>query len=208
MLNSSFVRLAEVYLNFAEAKAELGTLTQQDLDKSINILRRRVGMPDLLMSEVNASPDPFLTSAETGYPNVTGPNQGVILEIRRERVVELAFEGLRYADLLRWACGERVTKGLYGMYFPGPGEYDWDNDGKVDICLYSGSKPSVEATFIYKIGSDITLTDGSKGYVKPNPAYTFSFDPERDYLYPIPTNERVLNHRLLQNPGWNDGLNF
>ena len=132
----------------------------------------------------------------------------MILEIRRERVVELALEGFRYADLLRWAAGERIGKGLYGMYFPGPGEYDWDRDGKADICLYSGSKPSSQATFVYKIGTDITLSDGNKGYVNPRPTYTFTFDPERDYLYPIPTDERVLNPRLLQNPGWNDGLNF
>ena len=201
-------RLAEVYLNFAEAKAELGTLQQADLDKSVNLLRRRAGMQDLSMTAANATPDPYLTSAETGYPNVSGANKGVILEIRRERVVELAFEGLRYADLLRWAAGDRITKGLYGMYFPGTGEYDWDGDGKADICLYTGSKPSTTATFVYKLGSDITLTENSKGYIKPNPTYTFSFNPERDYLYPIPTDERVLNHRLLQNPNWPDGLNF
>ena len=154
------------------------------------------------------SPDPFLTSEATGYPKVTGANKGVILEIRRERVVELAMEGLRYDDLLRWAEGERIKKTIQGMYFPGAGEYDWDKDGSPDICLYTGSKPSSKAAFVYKIGTDIVLSDGNKGYVNPRPAYTFSFDPERDYLYPIPTNERVLNHLLLQNPGWNDGLDF
>ena len=202
------IRLAEVYLNFAEAKAELGTLSQQDLDKSVNLLRKRAGMPDLSMADANAAPDPFLTSDETGYPNVTGANKGVILEIRRERVVELAMEGLRYADLLRWAAGERIAKGLWGMYFPGPGEYDWNKDGKADICIYTGSKPSTGATFVYKIGTDIMLSDGDRGYVNPRPTYKFTFDPERDYLYPVPTNERVLNNRLLQNPGWNDGLDF
>jgi hypothetical protein len=202
------IRLAEIYLIFAEAKAELGSLKQADLDKSVNKLRQRAGMPDLNMTDANKTPDTFLTSDETGYPNVTGANKGVILEIRRERVVELALEGLRYADLLRWAAGERITKGLYGMYFPGDGEYDWDNDEKKDLCLYSGSKPSTTATFVYKIGTDIILTQGTKGYVNPRPTYTFSFDPERDYLYPIPTNERVLNPKLLQNPNWNDGLNF
>ena len=151
-------------------------------------------MPNLDMAAANASPDPFLSSATTGYPKVSGTNKGVILEIRRERTVELALEGLRYADILRWAEGERITKCLNGMYFPGPGEYDWNKDGKADICLYSGSKPSSSATFVYKIGSDIVLSDSDKGYVKPRPSYTFSFDPERDYLYPIPSSERVLNH--------------
>jgi hypothetical protein len=202
------IRLAEVYLNYAEAKAELGALNQGDLDRSINLLRKRAGMPDLNMAKANASPDPFLTSEATGYPKVTGANKGVILEIRRERVVELAMEGLRYDDLLRWAEGERIKKTIQGMFFPGAGEYDWDKDGKPDICLYTGSKPSSNATFVYKIGTDIVLSDGNKGYVNPRPAYTFTFDPERDYIFPIPTNERVLNHRLLQNPGWNDGLDF
>ena len=202
------IRLAEVYLNYAEAKAELGTLIQQDLDKSVNRIRRRAGMPDLNMEEANDNPDSYLTSESTGYPNVSGANKGVILEIRRERVVELAFEGLRYADLLRWAAGYRITQGLYGMYFPSAGEYDWDNDGKADICLYTGSKPSSDAPFVYKIGSDIKLTEGNKGYVNPTSNYTLTFDPDRDYLYPIPTEERVLNHKLMQNPNWEDGLNF
>lgn len=202
------IRLAEVYLNYAEAKAELGTLTQMDLDKSVNKLRKRAGMPNLDMSAANSKPDPFLTAAETGYPNVGGENKGVILEIRRERVVELALEGMRYSDMLRWAIGERIKNGFFGIYFPGAGEYDWNGDGKADVCLYTGSKPSSKANYILKIGSDIILSEGSKGYLNARPAYTFSFNPERDYLYPIPTNERVMNHKLLQNPNWNDGLDF
>ena len=51
-------RSAEVYLNFAEAKAELGTLTQADLDKSIKKIRDRVGMPNLSLTAANANPDP------------------------------------------------------------------------------------------------------------------------------------------------------
>lgn len=202
------IRLAEVYLIYAEAKAELETLTQSDLDISVNKIRRRAGMPDLNMTDANAAPDPYLTSPSTGYPNVTGANQGVILEIRRERVVELALEGFRFDDLLRWKSVDRVTRCQQGMYFPGTGNYDWNGDGKVDLCLYSGSKPSISATYKLKIGTDIFLTDGSKGYVKPCHTYVFSFDPDRDYLYPIPIEERVLNHKLLQNPNWHDGLNF
>ncbi len=48
-------RTAEVYLNCAEAKAELGTLTQDDLNKTINKLRARVNMPNLLMATANAN---------------------------------------------------------------------------------------------------------------------------------------------------------
>src|SRR5690554_7549127 len=95
-------RYAEVLLNYAEAKAELGTLTQNDIDISIKRLRDRVGMPNLNMAAANANPDEYLASETYGYPNVTGTNQGVILEIRRERTIELLQEGLRFHDLRRW----------------------------------------------------------------------------------------------------------
>lgn len=75
-------RYAEVLLNYAEAKAELGELTQNDLNISIKYLRDRVGMPNLIKADANANPDPYL---EDEYPLVSGPDKGVILEIRRER---------------------------------------------------------------------------------------------------------------------------
>ena len=62
-------RYAEVLLNFAEAKAELGELTQNDLNISIKYIRDRVGMPNIVKAEANANPDPFL---EDEYPLVTG----------------------------------------------------------------------------------------------------------------------------------------
>ena len=82
-------RYAEVLLNYAEAKAELGTLTQDDLDLSVKLIRDRVAMPGIDLDEANRNPDPYLAAM---YPAVQGGNKGVILEIRRERRVELAME--------------------------------------------------------------------------------------------------------------------
>ena len=202
-------RTAEIYLNYAEAKAELGTLTQGDIDISIKKLRDRVGMPNLNMSDANASPDPYLESEVTGYPNVTGDNKGVILEIRRERTIELAQEGFRYYDMMRWKEGKSFEQPLYGMYFPGPGEYDLDGDGNLDVCLYENSAPSdTKATLKYKLGGEIILSEGTKGYIDPHKGESV-WDETRDYLYPIPTDDRSLTKgNLTQNPGWDDGLNF
>ena len=152
----------EVYLNYAEAKAELGTLTQSDLDISIRPIRERVGMPSINLEQANANPDPFLENAETGYPNVDkGANKGVILEIRRERTIELVMEGFRYYDLMRWKEGKAFDQAFRGMYFPGPGEYDLDNDGIKDVYLYTGSnRQSSVATQQYQIGSDIIFSVG------------------------------------------------
>lgn len=205
-------RYAEVLLNYAEAKAELGTLTQEDLDISVNEIRKRVGMPDLSMNNANANPDRYLSSEETGYPNVTGDNKGVILEIRRERAIELSQEGFRFDDLVRWKAGSCIDQELYGMYFPGPGNYDLTGDDVADVILYANgtSKPDAQAGVqVYEIGKDIMLTDDNEGYVfyHKNISRT-QFSQERDYLYPIPINERSLNPNLTQNPGWNDGLSF
>ena len=205
-------RYAEVLLNYAEAKAELGTLTQEDLDNSINLIRKRAGMPDLNLATANANPDRYLSSAETGYPNVTGPNQGVILEIRRERAIELNQEGFRFDDLVRWKAGYCIDQDIYGMYFPGAGEYDLSGDGKADVVLYNEgtAKPNAEAgVLVYEIGKDIQLTGNNSGYLYYHKNIVRNgFNEERDYLYPIPINERSLNKNLTQNPGWDDGLSF
>lgn len=205
-------RYAEVLLNYAEAKAELGTLTQEDLNNSVNLIRKRAGMPDLIMADANATPDPYLLSAETGFTNVTGNNAGVILEIRRERGIELLEEGFRLGDLFRWKAGLRLNQSIQGMYFPGPGEYDLTGDGKVNLVLYANGTPAPSApagALVKEIGKEILLSEGTSGYVDYHKNHErYGFNEGRDYLYPIPINERSLNHNLTQNPGWNDGLDF
>lgn len=197
-------RSAEVYLNFAEAKAELGTLTQADLDKSIKLLRDRVGMPNIDLAVANASPDPYLMAEDTGYPNVTGANAGVILEIRRERTVELFDENFRFYDLIRWKNGQAITHKFLGMYFPAPGAYDLDGNGTLDVCFYTDSAPSgLPANVVkFKIGERIFFTEGDHGYVDVTPNLPGVWNENRDYFYPIPTNELTLNPNLVQNPGW------
>jgi hypothetical protein len=210
-------RYAEVLLNYAEAKAELGTLTQSDLDISINKIRDRVGMPHLDMTTANTNPDRYLSDSNTGFDNVTGTNKGVILEIRRERAVELAQEGFRFDDLVRWHYGKALNNGdnyspLYGMYFPGPGSYDLTGDGQPNVVLYAQgtAKPTAgTGVLVYEIGTDLKLSEGTKGnvYYHMNIARA-DFNETRDYLYPIPINERSLNPNLTQNPGWEDGLEW
>ncbi len=202
-------RYAEVLLNYAEAKAELGTLTQGDLDISVNLIRARAGMPDLNMATANANPDWYLASSEYGYSNVTGTNQGVILEIRRERGIELLMEGFRWEDLMRWAAGSCKDQPIVGMYFPGAGEYDLNGDGTADIVLYTDANTSTSSAAAYKIGTDILLSEDTSGYVfyHKNADIT-AFNEIRDYLYPIPIEDRSLNPNLTQNPGWDDGLDY
>jgi hypothetical protein len=214
------IRAAEIYLNYAEALAELDQLTQADLDMSVNKIRERAKMPALDMATANADVDPFLASC---YPKVEDKgNKGVILEIRRERTIELVNEGFRQWDMLRWKEGEQMvnatqdngttnmTNPYYGIYFPAEGLYDMDGDGKNDLEIYSKtqqSKPSDGLT-VKKIGSDFILSQGTYGYVVAWATELWTWN-DREYLWPIPADQRVLTGgALTQNPGWTDSTNF
>ena len=203
------MRAAEVYLNYAEAKAELGTLTQDDINLSVNKIRARAKMPALNMATANANPDNFL---KTCYPNVKQSNNtGVILEIRRERTVELVMEGLRQWDMLRWKEGLQMVNSpnpYYGCYIPGPGLYDMDGDGINDLEIYTATPSSSLATRLL-IGTDIVLSSGTSGYIIAFPTIICTWKEDRDYLWPIPADQRVLTGGMLtQNPGWIDSTNF
>ena len=202
-------RTAEVYLNYAEALAELGTLSQADLDKSVNKIRKRAGMPSMMLQAANSDPDPYLMAESTGYPGVEGANTGVILEIRRERTIELVAEGFRYWDLMRWKAGKRLTRPFLGMYFPGTGSYDLDGNGSIDFILYEGQAPAAASGVATMSLQEAALTGGTSGNITVHGNIARRFDENKDYLYPVPTDDRVLTGGVIsQNPGWEDGLSF
>ena len=207
-------RYAEILLNYAEAKAELGILNQSDVDRSIKLLRDRVGMPNMNLTEIDiAGSDPFLLAEETGYPNVKGqPQEAYILEIRRERSVELFDEDMRHTDLIRWRnCANAYNHKFLGFYVANAeGQHDLDKNGTIDVWFYSGSAPAANeiptGCVIRKIGEQTYFTEGNSGYIIANPIVDGKWNDERDYYYPIPIDERSLNPNLTQNKGWNDGL--
>lgn len=196
-------RYAEVLLNYAEAKAERGgAVAQSDIDKSIKLLRDRAGMPNLDVVAANMDPDPYLADQ---YVNVGENNKGLILEIRRERRIELVMEGFRRDDLMRWKEGHLLAEPFKGMYFPGPGAYDLDHSGVTDIVIYTDTRPTQPAGAVFvQLGTEIDLEHGTEGgsvWVHKN--IEKSFDEDKDYLYPLPTEDLQLNKdNLEQNPNW------
>ncbi|MGX5819856.1 RagB/SusD family nutrient uptake outer membrane protein [Chitinophaga lutea] len=159
-------RFGEVLLNYAEAKAELGTFAQADADASINLLRARAGMPPLQVNAIENDP-------AWAFPALSG----IINEVRRERRVELACEGYRLNDLMRWQAH----------------------------ALFVNKRPK-GAKFIaadYPPGTDVKVD--ANGYIDPYQAALtngYQFDPNKNYLNPLPTYELSLNEKLAQNPGW------
>jgi hypothetical protein len=198
-------RAAEVYLSYAEAKAELGTITQEDVDKSVNKIRKRAGMPDLNVATANANIDPFLSAC---YPNIDKSNEtnrGLILEIRRERTVEMVMEGQRQWDMFRWREGAQLvntTNRYFGCYIPAPGLYDMTGDGKADVEIYTATAES-NLPVKKKLESDIFLSNGTSGYITAWSKVEYTWDETRDYLWPLPSSEIILSNNVLtQNPKW------
>ncbi|MDE6348767.1 MAG: RagB/SusD family nutrient uptake outer membrane protein [Bacteroides sp.] len=203
-------RYAEILLIYAEAKAELGILTQEDVDKSINLIRKRVGMPGASLSDWLADIDPV---QERHYPNVISAQKGAILEIRRERRVELACEGFRYGDLMRWSCGKLMEKAPEGMYIPKLGMYDTTGDGNPDFAIVKSEaeanqipaedKEKYRLTIYVLEGNTIGLTEGDKGYIRlVSQVGKFTFEEPKYYYYPLDTDDLKNNKNLVQNKYW------
>lgn len=205
-------RFAEILLINAEAKGELGTLTQGDLNLTINKLRTRVGMPALNMTTANAAPDTYLANQ---YPNVNGVNKGVLLEIRRERRVELACEGQRFDDLYRWKVGALLANAPAGFYVAALGAIDVTGDGTPDIAILQNNDESPLAGLPADVREKLSkynintgtfyLENGTSGRVMFNEDKTGrprSFDESKYYYFPIPLEQTILNDNLKQPTGW------
>lgn len=204
-------RYAEILLIYAEAKAELGIITTEDINKTINLLRDRIGMATLDMN--NIPNDPIIAAQ---YPNVSGANAPLILEIRRERRVELACEGFRTDDIKRWAVGKLMESPAEGMYIPKFGPLDVTGDGEPDIAVFKTpadnnlSDAEKDKLIVYTLfdanGKEqgIYLSEGDKGYIRfvKDKNMPIIFISPKYYYSPIPFNQVQLNPNLKQPEGW------
>ena len=201
----SIFRYAEVLLNFAEAKAELGTLTDADWALTIGKLRTRAGITGGLATKPTVV-DTYLTSMY--FPDITDP---VILEIRRERGIELCMEGFRFYDIIRWKHGELFAMEWNGMYVPAlVTPLDLNEDGVLDVAFYQGTKPSPAVSGVTYVDVSTTVggkpnsqklkngTSGELTWMNTVPRVWV----DKNYYYPIPEADRLMNTALIQNPGW------
>ncbi|TDW96858.1 RagB/SusD family nutrient uptake outer membrane protein [Dinghuibacter silviterrae] len=163
-VNFLAIRYAEVLLNYAEATYELnGNISDADLNLTVNALRARA-------TNNNPSVLPSLTNAFA-----TANSLNLLTEIRRERTVELAFEGFHYWDELRWKTAEtELPLAVEGPQYFGP------------PYQASVNNPILDANHF------VILESAGKR----------SFNPARDYLWPLPTQQLALNPNLVQNPNW------
>lgn len=191
------MRYAEVLLNYAEARAELGTLTNDDWKMTIGALRRRAGITGGDLDTKPTKVDPYLKA--NFYPGINDP---VILEIRRERTCELCLEGFRKRDLFRWACGELWANAKWtGIFVPELDKpMDVNGDGKYDVLFVgTGAGSAAEYASIAVTPSYISVPGGY--FVTHNlPGRNWQ---DKMYLEPIASVDITMNQNLLpNNPGY------
>lgn len=202
------MRYAEVLLNYAEAKAELGTLTNDDWAKTIGALRARAGITGGTdetgtLTTKPKKAEPYIAAY---YPGVTDPS---VLEIRRERAIELCLEGFRLDDLKRWnMCQLFVNDPWEGIYIPALNTpLDLNGDGTYDAYFYTSdkipdSKYNSIGVYVGKNKNNINnVVQHGTGYVLKYNIAGRSW-PDREYLFPIPQVVIQKNPNLTQNPGW------
>lgn len=167
-------KIEEVLLNEAEAKFELGQFDQGVADKTINKLRPRARIANMVVSDITADFDPNRDPAVSP----------LLWEIRRERMTELMGEGFGFYDVRRWKVAPWfINKQQYGM---------WATKTQVG----SGSLLNLTTKL-----SDPTLTEGYI-YLFNDPVKDGKGWLDKYYLYQVPTNAITLNPALKQNPGW------
>lgn len=169
------IRYAEALLAYAEAAEELGKCTTDVLEKTLKPLRERAGVTYVAPAEV----DPNFT--DFGYAISAN-----LQEIRRERRAELALQGFRLDDLMRWRAHKLIQ-------------------GKRGTGAYFGTDGVLYKAFDPKLASDLKMILTTDGWLDPQKNLLprgYQFDANRDYLLPIPPSELSLNHELEQTPGW------
>lgn len=170
------IRYAEGLLAYAEAAAELEMWSDDIANKTLKALRERAGVKYL-------APAKDANFTDFGYTLTP-----VLQEIRRERRSELALQGFRLDDLMRWKadklivgkCGKGAYVGDESILFK---SYSLDNQKRIRERLTL---------------DDNKWADPMAGTLPSG----YQFHADRDYLLPIPPSELELNKKLKQNPKW------
>lgn len=208
------MRYAEVLLIYAEAKAELGEMTNDVWQNTIGKLRKRAGITGGLTT-VPTKLDPYMQ--RVFYPDVNDP---AIMEIRRERAIELFFEGFRADDVNRWAEGHLFQDFPWtGIHFKDlDTAIDVNGDGKEDYYFSLKSLneiPQAHKNYFVQLYPETSSAQGLRAIKNPNGGYDLEFrlasqrywnPDDRQYLRPVPPQiireYADRNYKLSQNPGW------
>ena len=205
------IRYAEVLLNWIEAKAELGAVTQEDLDKSVNLLRRRPLDATAEAKGIKNTPDMKLADITADFDPARDADVSPILwEIRRERRMEFVYEYSRLHDLRRWKKLDYMSNySTTGMPFTDNMLGPWVDLSK-DVPSYV-EKGQIGKRAVMKEDGTVVTFDGTnaadmEGYYVPQNAQPRDVFTDRNYLAPIGEQQineyKMKGFTLTQTKGW------
>lgn len=201
------IRYAEILLIRAETAEILGQMNETLWGQTIGALRQRAGVTSIYPAQASYIADSWLREYYTEDVKHARALSNTMLEIMRERAVEMAMESeSRHNDLIRWNYGDLIERrfnhqgwrGIYvtqdeanhGITFNGA-TYYIKRGGKHDEYNYPIANTGADQTF--------SLSEGTYGYLIYN--YRLEWD-DKMYLSPIPTSALNVNKNLGQNQGW------
>jgi starch-binding outer membrane protein, SusD/RagB family len=204
------IRLAEVVLDWIEAKAELAqyyggpAISQGDLDKSINAIRSRPLDATAIAKGVQKTA-PLLVTAIPDDPARDADVPALIWEIRRERRMEFVFEHTRLLDLKRWKKLSYMDFGTNPDYLLGP----WVNmQTEIPGLLTTATKGKVK---VRKADGTVVTWDGTNAaamigfYMVENASNRLAFS-DKNYLAPVGQAQIIQyqdhGYKLTQTKGW------
>lgn len=204
------LRYPEVLLNYAEAMNELGQMTEEIWDQTVGAIRKRAGIANIYPKSGEYTRDQWLYEYYTkGLKNqeLTRGDLDIALEIRRERVAELTFEGgLRQLDVYRYGQADLIARrfnnsGWRGLWIGSATGFTFEGQ---DYTFAPASSESLNTTTNYPISPKATAKDTDwyleDGYLVYK--YELQWD-DKMYCRPIPNAALTLNPKLGQNYGWN-----
>lgn len=206
----SIIRYAEVLLNYAEAKAELGTFQDPDWARTVGALRKRAGITGGLTTKPTVL-DPYMR--DNYFNKDHDPTDPALIEIRRERGIELALEGLRFYDLVRWKDGELMLKIWNGLYVPALDQpMDLNGDNVMDV-IFVKTVPATPVKGLTYVNVAENISGGKNPQHLAHDTYgeiiwldnverNWNEETGKKYLYPIPETDLLINPKLRQNPWW------
>lgn len=176
------IRWGEMLISYAEALYELnGSITDAQLDETVNALRTRVG---------------FTVKLTNAFVTANGLN--MLNEIRRERTIELMCENRRYADLIRWKIAEtELPQAMVGA------KYVAADNGITVVDPTRTVRLTDTNGIIAADGNNVQYTTSEPNLYVVQFKSTRKFNPAKDYFYPIPSFDVAQSGgNIIQNPGW------
>lgn len=176
------LRLGEVYLNYAEACAQLGE--NKEALKYVNLIRSRAGINEYALNRAEEGTKDARNKGKIYVGDLEHDQELLLKVIYRERLIELSYESKHYFDVRRWGVADMA-----------------EGDGWVYPTWHKGGEGGDMIGFnVNNEGSDAEKANSLNFYKRVKTQHRIF--TKRMSLFPIPQEEVNRDKQIVQNEGW------